>query len=206
MATTNVFEAVLGRKAIKWDAFWHLFEWLLSADQGHGLSNSISLQLLAFTFGQSYTECAIRREYPVSGQTDGKGKWADLALGIPTLDDPKYLIVMDDIAFAGSGGRRKLDNLNEYVELSLAYHPSAIIRAIAVTDAPPDTKLAVAVYTLLNDEATDYATRTGWKLLHLKTVGSWVETAMAARREGLSNKMRMVLGDFVEWCEGHGSL
>jgi hypothetical protein len=84
--TTNVFEAVLGRKAIKWDAFWHLFEWLLDHKEGHGLEDGIRVRLIAFAFGQPYADCKMKREHPVSGQTDGKGKWADFALGIPTLD------------------------------------------------------------------------------------------------------------------------
>jgi hypothetical protein len=204
MATTNIFGAVLGRHAIKWDAFWHLFEWLLDKREGHGLGDCIRIRLLEYTFGQTFTECIVKREYPISGQTNGKGKWADLALGIPTLKDPKYLIVMDDIPSASSGGRRKLDNLNQYVELSRACSPNAIIRAVAVTDAPPGTKLSSAVYSLLKDEAEDYTISIGWKLLHLQTIGTWVQTAMVDRDEGLSDKMRMVLGEFIEWSEGLG--
>jgi hypothetical protein len=156
MRTSNVFEAVLGRKAIKWDAFWHLFESPLAPDEGHGLGDSVRLQLLAFTFGQAYTECMVKREYPVSGQTDGKGKWADFALGIPTLDNPTHLIVMDDIGAASSGGHRKLQNLTEYISLSKQVHPADTIRAVVVSDARPGTKLAGAVYAALGEEAAEF--------------------------------------------------
>jgi hypothetical protein len=78
----------------------------------------------------------MKREHPVSGQTDGKGKWADFALGIPTLKNPTHLIVMDDIGASASGGMRKLQNLADYTSLSRQAHPDTTIRAIAVSDAP----------------------------------------------------------------------
>ena len=88
MPTTNVFEAILGKKAVKWDAFWHLFEWLADPNEGHALGDSIRCQLLTFAFGESNTHCRTLREYPVSGQTDGKGKFVDFALAIPTFENP----------------------------------------------------------------------------------------------------------------------
>jgi hypothetical protein len=57
MKVTNVFEAVLGRNAIKWDAFWHLFEWLVSSDEGRGLGDSVRAQLFAFAFGHLCRTC-----------------------------------------------------------------------------------------------------------------------------------------------------
>lgn len=199
-STSNVFEAVLGRKAIKWDAFWHFFEWLLNPDEGHGLGDTIRLQLLTFTFGQSYTDCTVRREYPVSGQTDGKGKWADFALGVPTLNDPTHLIIMDDIGAASSGAQRKLQNLVEYVTLSRHAHPETTIRVVAVSDAPAGTKLAAVVYQTLGAEAAEFVASTGWRVLPLQTIGTWVRDAMTARAENLSEKMTAVLHDFVDWC------
>lgn len=85
MPTTNVFEAILGRKAVKWDAFWHLFEWLVDPNEGHGLGDSIRRQLLLFAFGEPFVGCIMRREYPVSRQTDEKGKWPDFALAVPSF-------------------------------------------------------------------------------------------------------------------------
>jgi hypothetical protein len=199
-ATTNIFEAVLGRKAVKWDAFWHLFEWLLNAEEGHGLGDSIRVQLIAFAFGQTYADCVMKREHPVSGQTDGKGKWADFALGIPTLKNPTHLIIMDDIGAAASGGMRKLQNLADYISLSQQAHPNATIRAIPVSDAPTGTKLAAAVYKTLGEEAAEFIAVTGWKLLPLQTIGAWIQDAIDGRRESLSDKMTFVLEDLVEWC------
>jgi hypothetical protein len=186
---------------VKWDAFWHLFEWLLNPNEGHGLGDSIRVQLIAFTFGQSYAECMVKREYPVSGQTDGKGKWADFALGIPTLENPTHLIVMDDIGAAGSGGKRKLQNLMEYITRSQQTHPKAIIRAVAVSDAPVGKMLAQAVYDTLGKEAAEFVAVTGWKLLPLQTIGTWIQVALDARHENLTDRMKFVLEDLVEWCQ-----
>lgn len=200
MASTNVFEVVLGRKAVKWDAFWHLFEWLVTTDEGHGLGDSVRAELLAFAFGQRYADCVVRREYPVSGQTDGKGKWADFALGIPTFENPTHLIVMDDIGKSGSGGIRKLNNLNEYISLSEQRCPQAIIRAIVVTNAPIGTKLKSVVYATLGDEASEFVAPKGYKILPLQTIGAWVGDAMNAHPEKISAKLSIVRGDLVEWC------
>ncbi|MGA2877111.1 MAG: hypothetical protein ABSE82_16465 [Nitrososphaerales archaeon] len=201
MPTTNVFEAILGRKAVKWDAFWHLFEWLVDPNEGHGLGDSFRRQLLLFAFGEPFDGCVMRREYPVSGQTDGKGKWADFALGIPTFHDPTRLILMDDIGEAGSGGQRKLKNLLEYSSLSRMAHPTSRIRVVAVINAPAGKKLVPAVYTALGEETAEFALATGWKLLPLQTIGTWVREAMEPRHEQLSAKAKSVLEEFAEWCE-----
>lgn len=203
--TTNVFDAILGSKAVKWDAFWHFFEWLMDDEQGHGLGDSVCRQLVAFAFGDREGTCRFRREYAVSGQKDGKGKWADFALAIPDLDRPQFLILMDDIAKAGSGGKRKLDNLNAYIQCSLALHPEAIVRAVAVTDAPAGTKLKDVVYSTLGEEAAEFVSKRGWKLLPLQTIGQWVQSPLHLKANQLSDKMQMILADFVEWCQGRGS-
>jgi hypothetical protein len=143
----------------------------------------------------------MKREHPVSGQTDGKGKWADFALGIPTLDNPTHLIVMDDIGASASGGMRKLKNLADYISLSQQAHPNATVRAIAVSDAPAGTKLAAAVYKTLGEEAAEFIAVTGWKLLPLQTIGMWIQDVMDTHRESLSAKMKFVLEDLVEWCQ-----
>jgi uncharacterized iron-regulated membrane protein len=108
---------------------------------------------------------------------------------------------MDDIGAAASGGMRKLQNLADYMSLSQQAHPNATIRAIAVSDAPAGTKLAAAVYKTLGGEAAEFIAVTGWKLLPLQTIGTWVQDAMNIHRECLSDKMKFVLEDLVEWCQ-----
>jgi hypothetical protein len=197
----NVFEACLGRSALKWDAFWHLFEWLLTPEEGHGLGPSIQLRLIEFAFGTSEATCVVKREFPVSGQMDGKGKWVDLALGIPTLVSPTHLIIMDDVGVAHAGDMRKLKNLTEYMSLSKQSHPNAQLRTVVVTNAPNGAKLASAVYKALGEEALEYAALTGWRLLSLHTIGSWVKESAINRQESLSIKTKYILEDFVEWCQ-----
>jgi hypothetical protein len=196
--TTNVFHALLDRKTVKWDAFWHLFEWLLNPDEGHGLNDSIRVQLIAFTFGQSYAKCKAMREYPVSGQTDGKGRFVDLAFGIPDLVNPERLIVMEDIS---SGQMRKLESLVTYISLAHERHLKATIRAVVVSDKPVGQKLPAVVYETLKTEAADFVAATGWKLLPLQTIGTWIQVALDARRENLTDRMKFVLEDLVEWCQ-----
>ena len=177
--TTNIFTATLGKKAIKWDAFWHLFEWLLN-DEGHGLGVSIRSELISFAFGQALEPCSMRREHPVCGQTDGKGKWTDLALGIPSLNTPTHLIVMDDIGAAASEGQRKLMNLRDYMSQSQGQHPNASVRAIVISDVAVNRRLKAVVYEHLGHEATEHVTPAGWRLLPLHTIGDWVDKALAA--------------------------
>ena len=92
----------------------------------------------------------MRLEYPVSGQTDGKGRYVDLAFGIPDLESPKRLIVMEDIS---SGQMRKLKSLAAYISLSHEAHRDATIRAVVVSDKPIGQKLPAVVYETLKAEA-----------------------------------------------------
>lgn len=201
MPTTNVFEAVLGSRAIKWDAFWRFFAWLLDPDEGHGLGVSVRSKLLESIFGEKLTDCRAHREFPISRQTDGKGRWADFALAIPNFEKPTHLILMDDIGVAGSGGQRKLLNLLEYLSLAKRAHPDAKIRVVAVSDARISSDLAATVYTVLGDEAVEFGLLAGWKLLPLSTIGSWIGEILEARATNSPDKMEFVLRDFIEWCQ-----
>jgi hypothetical protein len=42
---------------------------------------------------------------------------------------------------------------------------------------------------------------TGWKLLPLQTIGTWVRDAMKQRQEHLPEKAKFILEEFAEWCE-----
>lgn len=195
--TENIFAAVLGSESIKWDAFFHLFEWLLDDEEGHGLGTGVRSRLVKFAFGETTLTCRVKREHPVSGQTDGRGKWVDLALGLPNLVSPELLIVMDDVGYKKSGDRRKLENLVAYIDHSNKWKPEALVRAVVITDAPKGTSLAKIVANTLGEEAEDYSSARGWKLLRLSTIGDWVSEAMTERR--LNPKVRLYLEDFVHW-------
>jgi hypothetical protein len=87
------------------------------------------------------------------------------------------------------------------MSLSKQSHPNAQLRTVVVTNAPNGTKLAAAVYKALGEEALEHAVLTGWRLLSLHTIGSWVKESATNRQESLSVKTKYILDDFVEWCQ-----
>jgi hypothetical protein len=196
---TNLVEAILDRKKLKWDAFWHLFAWLLDKKEGHGMSSAIVDQLLVHTFGERFSECITHAELQLSATKDGKGKWADLAVAIPSFDNPTHLIVMDDIDRRSPGSMRKLNNLLDYQRLAKERYPSAIVRTVVLTNALDGTSLQ-KMRDVLGAEVTDFKILEGWTLLPVSIVGGWVKEALNA--SGTSNeKIRIFLTEFVEWSQ-----
>jgi hypothetical protein len=128
-------------------AIARLFEWFLDPKEGHHLGGALQNRQPNFAFP------AASIGFPEKG---GKGKWANLALGIPDLINPEYVIVTDDICFSGSGGHRKLQNLLLYQAESAIVHPATLTRAIVVTNAPKDVKLSRVVTDTLGVESADY--------------------------------------------------
>jgi hypothetical protein len=173
MPVTNIVEAVLGRKHLKWDALWLLFAWLLDAQEGHALGNKVVDEFCRHAFGRAFESCKLKREYQLSIVKDGKGKWPP-------------------------GGRRKLDNLASYRCLAREQFPLAIIRAVVLTNAYDGSSMS-KMYDGLGSEALDFTAADGWKLLPLRLVGDWVKTALTSSASPPPEKMRLFLLDFVEW-------
>jgi hypothetical protein len=198
--TTNIVEAVLGRKHLKWDASWRLFAWLLDPKEGHGLGEKVLESFCLYTFGQAFPLCPIKLEYQLSPVKDGKGKWADHALAVPSFDAPTHIAIMDDIDRNTPGSRRKLDNLAAYRSLAGERFPGAIIRLVVLTNASEGNSIPT-IYgdAALGPEAEEFWTTDGWKLLPFGTVGTWVAEAMSPGSSAASNKMNLFLSDFVEW-------
>lgn len=201
MPNTNIVEAVLGQEHLKWDALWRLFAWLLDPKEGHGLGGKVLEKFCLYTFGQSFSSCPIKLEKQLSPVKDGKGKWADLALAIPSLDAAAtHAAIMDDVDWHAPGSRRKLDNLRTYRSLARNMFPSAIVRLVVLTNASEGK----SIRTIYNDvalgpEAEDFRATDGWKLLPLSTAGDWVAEAISAPSLVTSNTMKLFLTDFVEW-------
>ena len=198
MPVTNIVEAVLGRKQLKWDALWLLFTWLLDAQEGHALGNKVVDEFCRHALGTTFESCKLRREYQISIVKDGKGKWADLALAVPEFEAPTHIVLMDDVDLRSPGGRRKLDNLVSYRCLAREQFPLAIIRAVVLTNAYDGSSMS-KMYDGLGSEASDFAVADGWKLLPLRLVGEWVKTALTSSDSLPAEKMRLFLLDFVEW-------
>lgn len=189
---------------MKWDAFWHLFTWLLDGKEGHGLGPAVIDELCQYAFGETFAVKIIHSECPLSGTTDGKGKFADLLVAYTSgSGDATHVIIMDDIDSRSSGSNRKIANLIEYQRLARLSYPYAIVRAVVMTNAQNGDAMHKAK-TALGQEAADHIVKDGWKLLPISTVGSWVKTAI--NTSVLSDqKMRLFLADFVEWSRSLNS-
>lgn len=199
MAVTNLFEAILGREQIKWDAWWHLFEWLLEPSQGHGLDNHVLTKLNSYIFGRTLPKFEIKREFQVSKVRDGRGKWVDLAVAMPSLDEPTHIMVMDDVDRRSPGGKRKLENLIAYKALTRERYPFATIRVVVVTNANDITALE-KTREHLGPEVDDYFASDGWRLLPLCLIGSWISSAQQpVPVDENANKMSLFLRDFAIW-------
>jgi hypothetical protein len=194
---SNIVDAILGREQIKWDALWRLFSYLLDREQPHGLGSLIIDSLHRYAFGNSYPICQIKREMQLSKIQDGKGKWVDLAVGVPSFKSATQVIVMDDVDLRSPGSKRKLANLAEYRERAKSVFPHAAIRLVVLTNADDGSKLA-PLLNYLGDELSDCTAMNGWKLLSLRTVGSWVEAALVTASSCPGN-IAHLLRDFVEW-------
>jgi hypothetical protein len=196
--TANLIEAVLDRKKLKWDAFWHLFAWLLRENEGHGLGTAVMEGICQYAFGERFPKPDIHLECQLSDITDGKGMWVDLIVAIPSgFKDATHVIVMDDLDLRSPGSKRKLDNLTKYWHLTGIHYPSARVCVVVMTNALNGDAMLKAK-TALDIEVTKHKEQDGWKLLSISTVGSWVETCLDKSPES-DPKMRMFLKDFVEW-------
>lgn len=194
---TNIVEAVLDRKKLKWDAFWHLFAWLLR-EEGHGLGSAVMEELCQHAFGERFPKLNIYPECQLSDIKDGKGKWVDLIVAIPSgSKEATHVIVMDDLDLRSPGSKRKLDNLTKYWRLAGIHYPSARICVVVMTNALNGNSMSKAKIAL-DMEATHHKPQDGWKILSIATVGSWVETRL--NRPTVSDqKMQSFLKDFVAW-------
>jgi len=200
MPVTNVVEAVFGRKQVKWDALWRLFAWLLDAQEGHALGSKVVDEFCRYSLGTTFESFKLRREYQLGVVKDGKGKWPDLALAIPSFQAPTHIVVMDDIDLRSPGSRHKLGNLTSYRRLAREQFPLAIVRAIVLTNAYDGSSM-LKVYDGLGSETLDFAVADGWKLLPLRLVGDWINAALTSSASLPPQKMRLFLRDFVEWSK-----
>jgi hypothetical protein len=204
MPVTNVVEAVLGREQVKWDALWRLFAWLLDDQEGHGLGKEVVDEFCRYSLGRAFESCKLRREYQFGILRDGKGKWVDLALAIPSFEAPTHFVVMDDVNVRPPGDRRKLENLTTYRRLAREQFPLAIVRAVVLTNAY-DGSFMSKTYDALGSDAPDFVVADGWKLLPLRLVGDWVNAALTSSASRQPEKMRVFLLDFVEWSKSLSS-
>lgn len=190
----------MGRKQVKWDAFWHLFAWLLDDHEGHALGGKIVDEFCRFALGATFECRKLTLEYQVTVPKDGKGRWADLALAIPSFDAPTHIIVMDDVDLRSPGSTRKLTNLTAYLRLARERFPSSIVRAVVLTNAHDSSSMSRMTKTL-GAEAADFAVSDGWKLLPIRIVGEWVDASLVIGDPPPPKNLALFLLDFVEWSK-----
>ena len=194
MAITNIFETLLGRDDLTWHALWRFLAWLCEPAEGHGLHESFNASLMTFTFGQPLSPARLKREFRLEDPTTPGGKWPDLAIGIPDLAAPSHLVLMDDVDRRRVGEARKLNNLKTYCGHAQTLFPEAWIRLLVLTNASSDTDVA-RLREALGAEVVDDRSRSGWKILPLRTTGEWVSGHLSK----LDNRMQILLSDYVAW-------
>ncbi len=193
--TDNAVEATLGREQLKWDALWHLFGWLLDRRQPHGLGRGVVNSLCRHAFERTFDEVAIKTEFQLSKIQDGKGKWPDLALGSPSLEEPEWLILMDDVDLRSPRSSRKLNNLESYRSTAQQCFPTAKLCIVVLTNAQ-DSSFESTLSKLLSPGFDEPGC---WKLLSLSTVGRWVEDALRSSQDVSTSKIEFFLRDFIKW-------
>ena len=110
-STNNAFSLLVGNGgALKWDPLWNFLHWLALPNQAHGLGTEFQSIVTDFAFGRRVTG-ETAQEHRVDGEPQGAGKWADFALGAPSLNAPTNLLCMDDLSWSRPGDARKIDNL-----------------------------------------------------------------------------------------------
>ena len=161
-----------------------------------------------YAFGQSFSSCPLKLSLNISELKDGKGKWADIALAIPSLDEKAtHIAIMDDVDRCSPGARRKLDNLRAYRSLARQMFPSAIIRLAVLTNANEGKSMpTLNRETVLRPEADNFHAADGWNLLPLRLVGCWVGEALNSTPARKRDTMTGFLLDFVEWSKSLGVL
>ena len=133
--TSNIFDVIVGRGTLKWDAVWRVIAWLASPDEGHGLGTGFRDQLTAFCLGESLAPVDVLVEFHLGKDADGKTRHPDMVVAHPGISQPTRIALVDDVGSKSPNDKRKLDNLLRYAQLSSARFEGADRRIVAVTDS-----------------------------------------------------------------------
>jgi len=186
--TENIFDVIIGRGVLKWDAVWRVLGWLADPAEGHGLGSTFCDCFTAYCFGESTPSLEIKIEYKVGMLDTGEGKWVDMLLAYPSMSSPKYLTLIDDISLKSPNDRRKLENLRIYADMASQKFAEATRSIVAVTDAREATRFAKLNY------AMEELSHTRFRLLPLHTIGTWIHES--------SNQGTPIVQAFSHWARG----
>lgn len=182
--TTNVFDVIIGRGTLKWDAAWRVIGWLADPEEDHGLGGSFREHLAQYCFGH-VAASQLKIEYYLGNDSVGKQKWPDIALAAPTLDKPQYLALIDDLADLRANDSRKISNLVTYAQLGRDKFPGTQVCVVAITDTT-----SVDRFNKLR-EAFAAQNLEECRLLPLQTIATWID----------GDASLPVVRSFKEWAQ-----
>lgn len=113
----NVFDHIVGRGVLKWDAVWRVVRWLADPSGGHGLGTAFRDQLSRYCFGQVTSAIEVKIEFKL-GKREGKEKWVDMFIAAPDVTKPTMIALIDDISLRSPNDTRKIRNLRTYADLA----------------------------------------------------------------------------------------
>ena len=194
----NIFEIIVGRPSLRWDAVWRMMSWLLGPGEGHGCGSSFLRSFSKYTFGNEAAECWSRCEYKLlhPHPLNGKEKWPDLIAVMPSPESAKFVAIMDDFALPPRRATEKCENLKTYYDLCKREFPSAEVRVVVVTNTSDLIRMKTWC-SALDQGLPATVCPDWWKALPLSTMGSWVSDALSAHAP--PTKVKLVLEDFVSW-------
>jgi len=183
--TTNIFEVVIGRDQLRWDAVWRVIEWLAEPAEGHALERQFQAKLSEFCLGTAAEPIAIEVEYYLGKDADDRSRHPDLVVAHPDLRKPKSIALIDDLGVCSPNSMRKIRNLLVYAEMSASKFPNADRRIVVITDTTQVEK-----FVKLN-EAFASNTLASLSYLPLQVIGSWISE--------MGRPKERIVEDFVEW-------
>lgn len=166
--TENIFEVVIGRGVLKWDAVWRVIEWLANPTEGHRLGANFQNQLSSFCFGPGIAPVEIRVEYYLGRDQGGRTKHPDIAIGHPDLEQPSLIALVEDLAAISPNNTRKITNLMTYAEICASRFPHATRCIVVVTDTTDLSRFDKLTQSFAGGSL---ATLT---LLPLQTIATWI--------------------------------
>ena len=182
---TNIFEVVVGRGTLKWDAVWRTIEWLADPTEGHGLEDQFKSRFSKFCLGSEVSPIEVEVEYYLGQDTDGKTRHPDIAVGFPDLKHPESIALIDDLGAKSPNDSRKINNLITYADLCVSKFPNADLRIVVITDTTD-----IGKFTKLTEAFSQHESAT-LLFLPLQVIGSWIEEIGCYELP--------VVRDFAEW-------
>jgi hypothetical protein len=182
----NVFDHIVGRGVLKWDAVWRVVRWLADPSGGHGLGAVFRDRFTEYCFGQPASAVEVKIEFKL-GKREGKERWVDMFVAAPDVMKPTTIALIDDISLRSPNDTRKMRNLRTYAELAKERYGEAALSLIAVTDGRDPGKFGTLQEELGQLEGVLF------KLLPLHTIGGWIELPQA--------RPEPVVAAFAEWAK-----